>query len=133
MPARYLLDTNTVGYAIKGRPPWVRERLAVVPVREVAISVVTEAELRFGVGRLSQATSLARLVEEFLLRVDVLPWDSDAAKQYARVRLEVEKQGQGNLDLMIAAQALAGEAVLITADRAFNRIRGLQTQDWTKP
>ena len=59
MAVRYLLDTNTVSYIIKGNFPHVRERLLKVPISEVGISVITEAELRFGVARLPQATKLA--------------------------------------------------------------------------
>src|SRR6202521_2265738 len=105
MAVRYLLDTNTASYVIKGNFPRVRARLLKVPMAEVGISVVTEAELRFGVARRPEATTLKRVVEEFLLRVEVRPWNSDAARRYARVRPSLEKDGEpmGNLDLMIAA------------------------------
>ena len=69
MAVRYLLDTNTASYVIKGNFPRVRARLLKVPMAEVGISVVTEAELRFGVARRPEATSLKSVVEEFLLRV----------------------------------------------------------------
>jgi tRNA(fMet)-specific endonuclease VapC len=74
-------------------------------------------------------------VEEFLLRVDRLPWDSDAAQHYARVRAALERDGEtlGNLDLMIAAHALAARAVLVTRERAFRRVRELRIKDWSKP
>jgi len=103
----YLLDTNIASYVIKGNIPKVRQRLLKVPIAEVSISVVTEAELRFGVVRKPDAVSLKIAVEEFLLRVDVLPWDSEAAKHYAQVRYALECSGDpmGNLDLMIAAHA----------------------------
>jgi len=95
--------------------------------------VITEAELRFGVARLPRATKLEVVVEEFLLRVEVLVWDSAAARQYARLRAVLEEQGQpmGNLDLMIAAQAVAG-AILVSNDRVFRRIKGLRVEDWSK-
>jgi len=48
---------------------------------EVGIRVITEAELLFGLARRPEATKLKTVVEEFLLRVEVLPWDSDAAQQ----------------------------------------------------
>ena len=51
MPLRYLLDTNMASYVIKGNVPHVRERLVKVPMSEIGISVVTEAELSFGVLR----------------------------------------------------------------------------------
>jgi tRNA(fMet)-specific endonuclease VapC len=135
MAVRYLLDTNTVSYVIKGNFPRVRERLLKVPMAEVGISVITEAELRFGSARRPEASKLKIAVEEFLLRVEILPWDSEAAQHYARVRAALEDDGEpiGNLDLMIAAQALAGEAVLVTHDRVFRKITGLKTEDWAKP
>jgi tRNA(fMet)-specific endonuclease VapC len=134
MPVRYLLDTNTASYVIKGNFPRVRERLLKVPMAEVGVSVVTEAELRFGVARLPQAAKLGIAVEEFLLRVEILPWDSQAAQHYARLRATLEEHGEpmGNLDLMIAAQALAVGAILVTNDRVFRRLKVLRIEDWTK-
>lgn len=134
MPVRYLLDTNTASYVIKGSVPQVRARLMKVPMAEVGISVVTEAELRFGVAK-KQAARLAVAVEEFLLRVEILPWTSEAAKSYAQIRSEVEGSGEpmGNLDIMIAAHALAAEAVLVTHDRVFRRLKQLKIEDWAKP
>ncbi len=101
---------------------------------EVGISVVTEAELRFGVARKPEAVRLKLAVEEFLLRVEVHPWDSQAAQHYAQLRASLERAGKpmGNLDMMIAAQALATEAALVTHDRVFRRVKGLKVDDWTK-
>jgi tRNA(fMet)-specific endonuclease VapC len=134
MGVRYLLDTNTVSYVIKGNFPRVRERLFKIPIAEVGISVITEAELRFGVIRRPEALSLKTLVEEFLLRVEVLSWDSNAAQCYADLRAYVEKHGEpmGNMDLMIAAHALAQDVVLVTNDRVFRRVKGLKIEDWSK-
>ena len=134
MAVRYLLDTNTVSYIIKGNRPRVRERLLKVAMAEVGISVITEGELRFGLARKPDATQLKVVVDEFLLRVEVLPWDSEAAKQYANIRAALENIGEpmGNLDLMIAAQALALRTVLVTSDAVFRRVKGLKIEDWNK-
>ena len=134
MAGRYLLDTNTASYVIKGNIPAVRRRLVKVPMGKVAVSAVTEAELRFSVARLPSATHLHKIVEEFLLRVTVLPWDSDAARTYGDLRAALERQGQpmGNLDLMIGAQALALGMVLVANDQAFARIKNLKIEDWTR-
>lgn len=134
MAVRYLLDTNTASYVIKGNVPRVRLRLLKVPMAEVGISVVTEAELRFGVARHPEATALKSAVEEFLLRVEALPWNSEAARHYARIRASLEKDGEpmGNLDLMIAAHAVAAEVVLVTRDHVFRRVKGLKVEDWIK-
>jgi tRNA(fMet)-specific endonuclease VapC len=131
---RYLLDTNTASYVIKGNFPRVRERLLKVPMADVGISVVTEAELRFGVARRPEAAMLKKVVEGFLVRVEVLPWDSSVAQHYARIRAALEKEGEpmGNLDLMIAAQAMAAGVVLVTHDHVFRRVKGLKVEDWSK-
>jgi len=135
MAVRYLLDTNIASYVIKGNVPHVRERLVRVPMPEVGISVITEAELRFGLAKKPGAARLGVAVEEFLLRVEILPWDSDAAKSYASLRSDMERAGEpmGNLDMMIAAHALAAQTVLVTHDRVFHRVKQLKIEDWTKP
>ena len=134
MPAGYLLDTNTASFIIKGKPPVVRERLVKVPMALVSISAVTEAELRFGVARQPHAVRLKTAVEEFLVRVQVLPWDSDAAQSYALLRAALEREGNpmGNLDMMIAAQAQASRAVLVTGDRVFRHVPHLKMEDWSR-
>jgi tRNA(fMet)-specific endonuclease VapC len=135
MPIRYLLDTKTVSFIIKGNIPRVRERLLKVPIAEVGISVITEAELRFGVARLPSAAKLGIVVDEFLRRIEILSWDSAPARHYARVRAALEEKGEpmGNLDLMIASQALAVGAIVVTSDRVFRTVKGLTIEDWTKP
>jgi tRNA(fMet)-specific endonuclease VapC len=134
MPPRYLLDTNTASYIIKGNIPRVRERLLKVPMSGLLISAVTEAELLYGAARKSDSVRLKTAVDEFLLRVDSLPWDSNAARRYAGLRAALEIAGtpMGNLDLMIAAHALAAEAILVTNDRSFFRLKHLKIEDWTK-
>jgi tRNA(fMet)-specific endonuclease VapC len=134
MSLRYLLDTNTASYIIKGNVPRVRERLLKVAMSQVLISAVTEAELLFGAARKPDAVRLRTAIDEFLLRVNSLPWDSNAARHYADVRVALEIVGtpMGNLDMMIGAQALAAEAVLVTNDRSFHRLKHLKIEDWTK-
>ena len=131
---RYLLDTNIASCVIKGNSPAVDRRLVKVAMADLAISAVTEGELRFGAARLPHATRLHNLIEDFFLRVTILPWDSDAAQHYGQLRATLEREGQpmGNLDVMIGAHALALDAILVTNDRAFARIKKLKVEDWTK-
>ena len=135
MTSRYLLDTNIASYVIKGNVPAVRRRIVQVPMAQLAISAVTEGELRYGVARRPDAARLRTIVDEFLLRMTILPWDSEAAQHYGQIRAALEREGQamGNLDTMIGAHALAMGAVLVTNDRAFTRIEALKVEDWTKP
>lgn len=137
----YLLDTNIASHIIKGDIPRVRERLLLVPMHCVAVSAVTQAELLYGVAKRGNPQGLAAKVREFLARVTVLPWTSEAAEAYGELRTACENSGVtlAPMDMMIAAHAKAlaqGQAILVTRDCAFSRARipgGLTLDDWTIP
>ena len=130
---RYLLDTNAFSYVVRESHARFSRRFESVRLDEIAISVITEAELRFGLARRPQAHALAHSVNSLLHRITLVPWTSDAAKHYAEIRAELERQGQRmeDLDVMIAAHALAENAVLVTHDSAFWRVPRLKIEDWT--
>ncbi|MFJ1252261.1 type II toxin-antitoxin system VapC family toxin [Cupriavidus sp. CuC1] len=138
----YMLDTNIVSHIIKGDLPRVRERLVAVPMHSVAVSVVTQAELLYGVAKRGHPTGLATRVREFLARVTVLPWTSAVAEVYGDLRAACEAAGMplAPMDMMIAAHAQAlsaipahGTVTLVTRDRAFSRAPvPLAIEDWTE-
>lgn len=99
------------------------------------LSAITEGELLFGLAKRPEAKRLHRAVDEFLQRVDVLPWDSAVAARYGVLRAETSRKGKtlGSLDLLIAAHALAAGSVLVTNDQAFRMVDGLPIEDWTQP
>ena len=121
-------------YVIKGHPPEVRQRLAALPMGSIFVSVVTLAELLYGVARKGYPKALASLIREFLLRVEVLPWDGEAATVYGDLRSSCAASGitLGALDMMIAAHAVAAKATLVTHDQAFSLVPGgvLAVEDW---
>ncbi len=127
-----MLDTNAASDVIKGIRPAVRAKLRAQP-GPVYISAITEGELRFGVAKRPEATQLAQTVEAFLATSVVLTFDSAAAAAYGRLRAALEAQGQplGANDMLIAAHAIARGLTLVTADRAFARVAGLATDDWS--
>ncbi|ACI52118.1 PilT protein domain protein [Gluconacetobacter diazotrophicus PA1 5] len=127
-----MLDTNTVSHILKGHPRAL-ERLSQIPMASVCISVITEAELRFGIAKRPEATRLHRVVNEFLQRVDVQPWESSTADSYGNLRAALEASGKivGSLDLLIAAHALDLNSILVTNDAGFSKIAQLETEDWT--
>ncbi|MCY1740749.1 type II toxin-antitoxin system VapC family toxin [Ensifer sp. SL37] len=132
--SRFMLDTNMASYVIKGHPPEVRERLVVLPMDSIVISVVTQAELLYGLARKGHPAALATVIREFLLRVEALPWDEHAATVYGDLRASCASAGitLGALDMMIAAHALATNATLVTHDQAFARVPDgvLAVDDW---
>ena len=130
-----LLDTNTASYIIKGKPTKVRENLRQFAMSDIGISTITEAELLRGVAKKPEAKHLPIAVNEFLLRVTVLPWDSNAARAYAELRTACEKEGKnlGTMDMLIAAHSVAVGAILVTHDKAFLQLKKhLVIEDWTK-
>jgi tRNA(fMet)-specific endonuclease VapC len=129
--AGYLIDTNTASALIKGSSGPALERLRKVPPREIAISVVTEAEILFGLAK-TQQTRHAPAARIFLGTVSSLSWMSATAASYATLRAILETSGTplSTLDTMIAAQALESDRILVTHDRAFGHIPGLMIEDW---
>ena len=129
---RFMLDTNTVSFLIKGHPVVARHVVA-VPLSSLCISAITEGELRYGLAKRPDATRLHQLVREFLRRVNVLPWDTVVAARYGVVRAALAAQGKtlAPLDLLIAAHALAAEAILVTNDGAFAQLPDVLCEDWT--
>lgn len=129
----YLLDTNIASHVIRGDRPAISRRLTTLPMEEIAISSVTQGELLYGLAKRNYPAALTRRVREFLLRVDVLPWDHEVAQAYADLRAGCEASGVSlaPLDMMIAAQAVAADAVLVTNDKAFARLpEPLRMENW---
>jgi tRNA(fMet)-specific endonuclease VapC len=132
---RFMLDTNTVSYALRGDPLGVRDRLRRVPMAQVCISCITEAELLLGLALKPEATKLAELVNQFLLGVTSLPWDSAAAQAFAGLSAFSWKQGKrlAAMDMLVAAHALSTGVTLVTSDRSFRNLRPrLPLADWSK-
>jgi tRNA(fMet)-specific endonuclease VapC len=132
-----MLDTDIASYIIKGRPPGVEAKLAALEPSRVCVSVITRAELLYGLKRLPPAHRLHIGVRRFLRIVRVLSWDAEAADFYADIRHELVSTGQviGEMDMMIAAHSLAAAAVLVTNNtRHFERIPApLILQNWCQP
>jgi tRNA(fMet)-specific endonuclease VapC len=126
-----MLDTNAVSVLIQGQAG-LTARVVAAPMAALCISTVTRGELMFGLAKRPQAKKLRLAVREFLARVDALPWDETAADRYGVLRADAERRGKslGPLDLMIAAHALAVDAALVTNDKAFARVPGLQVENW---
>ena len=131
MTRLYLLDTNTVSYLIK-RHPQVTQHLLAVPMHSVCISAITAGELAFGLAKRPEAVALKTAVNEFLRRVEVLPWDAAVAQTYGALRAQMQSKGKplAALDMQIAAHAVHLNATLITSDHAFLHIEQLLVEDW---
>ncbi|WP_354011465.1 type II toxin-antitoxin system VapC family toxin [Endozoicomonas lisbonensis] len=128
-----MLDTNTASYIIKGNVESVRERLKDAPAGSVCVSSITAAELLKGAAKLPKESKLPFLVENFLSRIEVLPWAFDEAKGYAEFRTLIESKGKslGCMDMLIAAHSHSSGTVLVTNDQAFHKLTfALKVEDW---
>ncbi len=128
-----LLDTDTCSYAIRGASARLDAALAAAAPGSLAISAVTRAELMFGLEKRGNPRALARLVQGFLDRVGAVPWDTAAADRYAKLRVQLERDGTpiGLFDTMIAGHALALNAVLVTNnEKHFRQVRALRLENW---
>lgn len=134
MNVTYLLDTNTISYIASGKSATARERLQGLDRGDVAcISSITEAEVRYGLARRPDARALHRAMDALLLKFRTLPWGSKEAVAYGNLRAKLEAKGTSlsELDMLIAAHAIAVGAVLVTTDKAFARIKDLcGTANW---
>jgi len=130
---KYLLDTNICVYIIRNRPEEVRKKFVAYAIGDIGISSITIAELQLGVERNRQREQTAFALEQFLQPLDIADFDLQAAAQYAKIRVHLEKRGTpiGPLDYLIAAHAVSLDATLVTSNvREFQRVPGLKIENW---
>lgn len=128
----FLLDTDTISDLVRRPQGSVAKRIAAVGEDAVATSIVVAAELRFGAQkRGSQA--LAARIDTILDLLPVLSLDQEADRHYAALRCDLEHRGLpiGGNDMLIAAHALALDAICVTGNlREFSRVSGLRAENW---
>ncbi len=132
---KYMLDTNIASFLIKGNSKNLDNKIKYIPIDDICISVITRAELLYGVAKNPQATQLRQKINEFLRYITVLDWDISASDDYAIIRADLERQGKiiGSMDMQISAHALSQNLILITNNtKEFQRVNGLKIEDWTK-
>ena len=130
---RYLLDTNTCIRFLSRRSPALIRRLAAVPFPDVVLCDVVKAELYYGAERSRKIERNLATLCEFFSHFESLPFDGTAARDYGRIRAELEAQGTpiGPNDLLIAAIARPNGLTLVTHNtREFSRVTGLSIEDW---
>ncbi len=129
---KYMLDTNIVIYVIKRRPVEILEVFN-AHAGQMCISTITLAELLHGVEKSSMITKNLRKVEDFVSRLEVLPYENTAASHYGDIRTNLEKKGTviGVNDLHIAAHARSEGLILVSNNvREFERVEGLRLENW---
>jgi tRNA(fMet)-specific endonuclease VapC len=132
---KYMLDTDMCIYIIKKKPPRVIESLKKLDLGDVFLSVITHAELEYGVEKSAQRDKNKIALTGFLSPFEILPFSQKAAVTFGEIRSTLEKKGQiiGPYDLLIAAHALSENMILVTNNvKEFVRIPNLQVENWSE-
>ncbi len=130
---KVLLDTNICIYIIKRQPSSVLERFSRFAIGDIGISVVTLAELEYGVSKSRDVKRNRHALDQFISPLEVAHFDQDAARVYGMIRALLEQKGQpiGSMDLLIAAHARSLDVRLVTNnEREFRRVPGLKVENW---
>jgi len=131
---KFLLDTDTCIYVLKQHEQVMRALLS-TNRGDVAVSVVTEAELRTGAAKSSSPAKTLQRIEAFLAPVTILEFTSEDAIVYSQIRAKLERAGTpiGPLDTMIAAHAMSRDLILVSNnEREFRRVTGLRVENWAR-
>lgn len=130
---KYLLDTNILSDMMKQPAGVIAQRIREVGQDEVFTNVIVIAEVEYGIEK-KQSRRLRAQLEGIRPSLTILPLTQPADKHYAAVRVATEQQGRtiGQNDLLIAAHALALDAVVVTDDRAFLRMPGVRVENWLR-
>ena len=135
MSALYLLDTNILIAAMKGREE-VRRRLESEPLNAIRLSAIVLGELEFGAEKSAYSERNRARLAKLTQRLPLVGIDSDTTRHYGKLRALLERQGTpiGANDTWIAAQALAIGAIVVTDNvREFARVPGLSLENWLLP
>ncbi|HTW94226.1 MAG TPA: type II toxin-antitoxin system VapC family toxin [Tepidisphaeraceae bacterium] len=129
-----MLDTNVCVGLLRGSRRSGTRWLTKHPVDQVGLSMITLAELWYGVSKSADAEGNRSAVIDFCTALAIAPFDAQAAAAYGEVRARLERSGTpiGPLDTLIAAHALSLDAVLVTNNqREFQRVSGLRLDSWS--
>lgn len=135
MASGYLLDTNILSAAMRGEPHTLLNRLAGMALERLHVSALVLAELAAGAELGQRRAATLAAVRDLTAGMTPLAFDADDGMAYARIRAALERKGQmiGQIDCLIAAQAVARGLVLVTDNlREFRRVPGLKCENWMR-
>ena len=130
---KYLLDTDVFTELAKGQDAQLLKRIHDLGVSECAMSVISEAEIRYGQACKPLSATLNARIDALLAEIACLPVSANVLAPYALIRAELRRLGTpiGPNDFWIAAHAMAENLILVTGnDREFARVPGLRVENW---
>jgi len=128
----YMLDTNICIYVMKTYPPELRDRFNAT-AEQLCISSITLGELCFGAEKSARRSENLAAIDNFVSRLDVLPFGDKAAAHYGQIRAELSRAGTpcGVHNMQIGGHARAEGLIVVTNNmREFVRMPGLRVENW---
>lgn len=130
-----MLDTDICIEMIRGKKDKILKRLSTCEIGSVGISAITFSELAYGIEKSVNPEKNRLALSAILSYLIIYPYSSQAGLRYGFVRAFLERSGKsiGPLDNLIAAHALAEDAILVTNnEREFRRVEGLRVENWIR-
>ena len=124
-----IVDTNALS-AIADERDRIRELLGTA--KGIAVPVIAIGEYRSGIARSREFLRYRQWLDEFLLASRVLDIDESTTHRYAEVSLELRKVGKPipTNDIWIAALCRQHKLPLLSRDRHFDAVSGIQRIEW---
>jgi len=130
----YLLDTDTIIYALKGDRQ-VTRRLEETAGQPKAVSVITYGELFFGAMKSAAPQANLAKVRRVGELFPVIEVSRAVMETFGSLKAELQKRGKAvdDFDLVIASTALVYSYSLVTNNqRHFRNIPGLRLENWVR-
>lgn len=132
---KYLFDTNICIYLINNKYDYLIDKVVETGIEEIAVSTITIAELEYGIAKSRSMHKEENRIAlmEFLLPFKFLSFEQTDAYEYGVIRSKLQSQGKiiGNVDILIGAQAVSNDLILVTNNvKEFKRIKGIRIENW---
>jgi tRNA(fMet)-specific endonuclease VapC len=132
---KYILDTNTLSFLMRGDPSVTRQLVARSRT-DVLLPQPVVAEIEYGLSRLPRSRKRDGLRKHFDLFLEELrraEWTDEVSRAFGRAKAGLERQGVRieDFDVAVAAHALAYEGILVTDNvEHMSRVKGLEIDNW---
>lgn len=132
----WLLDTNAVITLVARRSRALLRRVEATQPGSLAVSSIVAHELYLGAYRSQRAEFNLETLRLLFADLVILDLDREDARTAGEIRATLARQGTpiGPYDVLLAGQARARGLILVTNNLGeFQRVDGLEIEDWTQP
>ncbi len=130
---KYLLDTDICSYLIRKRPQSLIDKLRSIPLGEIGISVMTICEFESGIPGSAHPEKLRSAIDTFISPFTIVEFQQIDALAFGVIDFSLQSKGIpiGDMDTLIAAQALSRGLILVTNNvKHYSRVPHLVYESW---